>query len=217
MWELDYIEGWAPKNWCFWTLVLKNTLESPLDCKKIKLVNPKGNQSWIFIGRTDAEAETPILRPSDPNSWLIRKDPDAGKDWRWEEKGTTEDEMVEWHYQLNGHEFEEGLGDGEGQGSLVCCCPWGHNEFRHDWLNNNVCNYQNMQRKESLFQLLHPWFPPWLTPWTWEASVASRVVRAPGLFLRSSNQPMSCPNIALKPNLRSLFVRSSPDLAKAYP
>ena len=106
MWELDYKESWTPKNWCFWTVVLEKTLESPLDCKEIELVHPKGNQSWIFIGRTDIEAETPILWPPDAKSWLIGKDPDAGKDWRQEEKGTTEDEMVGCHHQLNGHEFE---------------------------------------------------------------------------------------------------------------
>ena len=105
MWELDYKENWAPKNRCFWTVVLEKTLESPLDCKEIQPVHPKGNQSWIFIGRTDAEAETPTLWPSDVKSWLIWKDPDAGKDWR-QEKGTTEDELVGWHYRLNGHEFE---------------------------------------------------------------------------------------------------------------
>ena len=105
MWELDYKESWVPKNWCFWTVVLEKTLESPLDCKKIQLVHPKGDQSWIFTGRTDAEAETPVLWPPDANNWLIRKDPNAGKDWGWEEKGMTEDEMVGWHHRLNGHEF----------------------------------------------------------------------------------------------------------------
>ena len=105
MWELDYKESWVPKNWSFWTVVLEKTLESPLDCKKIKPVNCKENQSGIFIGRTNAEAETPILWPPDEN-WLTRKDPDAGKEWRWEEKGMTEDEMAGWHHQLNGHEFE---------------------------------------------------------------------------------------------------------------
>ena len=104
MWKLDYKESWAPKYWCFWTVVSEKILDSPLDCKKIQPVNPKGNQSWIFIGRTDAE--TPILWPPDAKNWLIWKDPDAGKDWRWEEKGTTEDEMVWWHHGLDGHEFE---------------------------------------------------------------------------------------------------------------
>ena len=103
MWDF---ESWASKNWCFWTLVLEKTLESPLDCKEIKPVNPEGNQSWIFIGRTDLEAENPILWPPDVRNWLIWKDPDAGKEWRQEEKGTTEDEMVGWHHRLNGHEFK---------------------------------------------------------------------------------------------------------------
>ena len=106
MWELDCEESWAPKNWCFWTVVLEKTLESPLDCKEIQPVHPKGDQSWIFIGRTDAEAETPILWPHDVKNWLIWKDPDAGKDCRREEKGMTEDEMVGWHNRLNGHEFD---------------------------------------------------------------------------------------------------------------
>ena len=105
-WELDYKESWSLKNWCFWTMVLKKILESPLDCKEIKPVNPKGNQSWIFTGRTDAKAETPILWPPDVKNWLIWKDPDAGKDWRWEEKGMREDEMVGWHYRSDGHESE---------------------------------------------------------------------------------------------------------------
>ena len=104
--ELDYKESWAPKNWCFWTVVLKKALESPLDCKEIQPVHPKGNQSWIFIGRTDAEAETPILWLPDVKSWLIWKDSDAGKDWRWEEKGMTEDETVGCHHCFNGPEFE---------------------------------------------------------------------------------------------------------------
>ena len=127
MWKLDHKEGWEPKNWYLWTVVLAKTLESPLDTK-IKLVNPKGNQSWIFIGRTDAEAEVPILWPPDVKNWLIGKDPDAGKDWRQEEKGVTEDKMVGWHHQLNGHEFKQAPGAGDGQGSLVCCTPWGHKE-----------------------------------------------------------------------------------------
>ena len=106
MWELDYKESWAPKNWCFWTVVLEKTLESPLDRKEIHPVHPKGNQSCIFIRRTDAEAEAPIIWPPDGKKWLIWKGPDAGKDWRREEKGTTEDEMVGWHHQLDGREFE---------------------------------------------------------------------------------------------------------------
>ena len=129
MLELDYKESWALKNWCFWTAVLEKTLENPLDCKEIQPVHPKGDQSWIFTERTDAEAETPILWLPDVKNWLIWKDPDAGKDWRQEEKGTTEDETVEWHHWLDGHEFKQALGDGEGQGGLVCCSPWGHKEL----------------------------------------------------------------------------------------
>ena len=133
MWELDHKEGLAPKNWCLWTVVLGKPLESPLDSKEFKPVSPKENQSWIFIGGTDAEAETPILWPPDAKSRLIRKDPDAGKDWRQEEKGTTGKEMVGWHHWLNRHEFEQTPRDGEGQGSLACCSPWGH-RVRHDWV-----------------------------------------------------------------------------------
>ena len=121
-------------NWCFWTVVLQKILESPLDCKEIKLINPNGNQSWIFIGRTGAEAETPVLWPLDAKNWLIGKAPDAGKDWR--QKGMTEDEMAGWHHQLNRHEFEQALGVGDGQRSLVCCSPWGHKESdMTEWLN----------------------------------------------------------------------------------
>ena len=125
-WELGRRQGWVLKNWCFWTVVLGKTLESPLDCKEIQLVHPKGNQSWVFIGRTDAEAETPILWLSHAKSWLIGKDPDAGRNWGREENGTTEDEMVGWHHRLDGPEFEQAPGAGEGQGGLACCSPWGH-------------------------------------------------------------------------------------------
>ena len=121
-------EGWVPKNWCFWTVVLEKTLESPLDCKEIQSAHPKGNQSWVFLGRTDAEGETPILWPPDVKNWLIWKDPDAGKGWRLEEKGTTEDGMVRWHHRLDGHEFDQALGAGDEQGSLVCCSSWGWKE-----------------------------------------------------------------------------------------
>ena len=117
-------------------LMLEKTLESPLDCKKIQPVHPKGNQSWIFIGRTDAEAEIPVLWPLDAKNWLIGKDPDAGKDWRWEEKGMTEDKMVGWHHRLDGHKFEEAPGVGDGQGGLACCSPWGLKESdTTEWLN----------------------------------------------------------------------------------
>ena len=130
MWELDYKESWAPKNWCLWTVgeVLEKTLESPLDCKEIQPVHPNGNQSWVFIGRTDVEAETPILWRPDAKSWLTGKGPDSGKDWRQEDKETTEDEMVGWHHRLNGHESEWAPGVGGGQGGLACCSPWGHKE-----------------------------------------------------------------------------------------
>ena len=119
MWELDYKESWALKNWCFWTVVLEKTLENPLDCKAIQSVNPKGYQSWVFRGRTDVEAETPILWPPDVKNWLIWKDPDAGKDWGQEEKGTIEDEMVGWHHWLDRHGFEWTLVVGDRQGGLV--------------------------------------------------------------------------------------------------
>ena len=119
------IKSSALKNWCFWTVVLEKTLKSPLDCMEIKPVNPKGNQSWIFIGRTDAEAKAPVLWPPHVKNWLIGKDPDAGKDWRQEEKGMTEDEMIGWHHGSSRHEFEQIPGDSEGQWSLVCCSLWG--------------------------------------------------------------------------------------------
>ena len=123
--ELDCEEILVPKNCWFCTVVLEKTLEGPLDCKEIEPVHPKGDQSWVFIGRTDVDAETPILWPSDVKSWLIWKDPHAGKDWGQEEKGTTEDEMIGWHHQLNGHGFGWTLGVGEGQGGLACCGSWG--------------------------------------------------------------------------------------------
>ena len=143
MWELDCKESWAPKNWCFWTVVLEKTLESSLDSKEIQPVNPKGNQSWILIGRTDAEAATSILWPPHVKNWLIGKDPDGDeKDWRWEEKGITEDEMVGWYHQLDGHEFEQATGVGDGQGSLACCSPWGCKESdtteQLNWINTNT-------------------------------------------------------------------------------
>ena len=134
--ELDYKESWRPKNQFFWTVVLEKTLESPLDSKEIQPVHLKWNQSWIFIGRTDFEAETPILWPPDVKSWFIWKDPDAGKDCRWEEKRVTEDEMVGWHHWLNGHEFDLALGVGDGQGSLAFCSPRGRKESDStEWLN----------------------------------------------------------------------------------
>ena len=143
MWELDHKESWGLKNWCFWTMVLEKTLESPLDYKEIQSVHPKENQSWIFIRRTDAEAEDLILWPPDVKNWLTGKDPDAGQDWRQEEKGTTEDEMVGWHHQLDGHEFEQALGVSEGQGGLACYNPWGLKEIGPDWMTElNCLNHQ---------------------------------------------------------------------------
>ena len=143
MWELDHKEGWGPENLCFQTVVLEKTLVSPLNRKEVKPVNPKGNEPWIFMGRTDAEAEAPIFWPPDANSQLIgkdpgaRKDPDAGKDWEQKEKRMTEDEIVGWHHRLSGHEFEQTLGGRAGQGSLVCCSPWVHKELdTTEQLNN---------------------------------------------------------------------------------
>ena len=128
MWELDCEESWAPKNWCFWTVVSEKTLESPLDCKEIQPVHSEGDQPWDFFGRNDAKAETPVLLPPHAKSWLIGKDSDAGRDWGQEEKGTTEDEMAGWYHWLDGRESEWTLGVGEGQGGLACCDSWGHKE-----------------------------------------------------------------------------------------
>ena len=137
VWELDHKEGWVMRNLCFGTMVLEKTLESPLDYKEIKQVNPRRNQSWIFIGRNDAEAEAPIIWPPDAKRKFTGKDPDAGKDWR-RKKVMTEDEMVGWHHHLNGHEFEQALRNGEGQGSLLCCSPWSHKESdTTEQLNNS--------------------------------------------------------------------------------
>ena len=129
MWELDCEESWVLKNRCFWTVVLEKTLESPLDCKEIQPVHPGGNQSWILTGGADAEDETPILSPPDAKNWLTGKDPDAGRGWGQEEKGTTVDEMAGWHHRLDGHGFEWTPGVGDGQGGLACCDSWGHKEL----------------------------------------------------------------------------------------
>ena len=128
-WKLDCEESWAPKNWCFWTVVLEKTLESPLDCKEIQPLHSKGDQPWVFFGRTDAKAETPILWPPHAKSWLIGKDSDAGRDWGQEEKGTIEDEMAGWHHRLDAHEFGWTPGVGDGQGGLACCNSRGHKEL----------------------------------------------------------------------------------------
>ena len=134
MWELDYKESWALNDWCFWTVVLEKTWES-LGLQGDQPVHPKGNQSWIFIGKTDAESETLILWPPDAKNWLTGKDPDAGKDWRQEEKGMIEDEMVGWYHQLNGHKSEQAPGVGDGQESVVYCSPWGKELGTTEWLN----------------------------------------------------------------------------------
>ena len=149
MWELDCEESWVLKNWCFWTVKLEKTLESPLDCKEIKPVHAKENHSWIFIGSTDAEAETATLWPPDVKNWLFGKDPDAGNVWRREEKGMTEDEVAGWHHRLDRHEFEQAAGVGDGLGSLAWYSPWGHKESdmteRMTWNWNRVWNYINYQ------------------------------------------------------------------------
>ena len=139
MWELDYKETRVPKNWWFWTVVLEKTLENPLDWKEIQWVYPKRNQSWLFIGRTDVEAQTWILWPTDAKNWLTGKDPDAGQDWRQEKKGMTEDEMVRWHHWLYGRKFEQALEFGNGQGILACCSPWGRKQSdMTEWLNRTL-------------------------------------------------------------------------------
>ena len=143
MWELDCEEGWAPKNWCFWTVVLEKTLESPLDCKAIQTVHSEGDQSWDFFGRNDAKAEAPVLWPPHAKSWLIGKESHAGRDWGQEEKGTIEDEMAGWHHWLDRRESEWTLGVGDGQGGLVCCDSWGHKQSdtteRLNWTELMTC------------------------------------------------------------------------------
>ena len=161
MWELNHKEGWVLKSRCFWTVVLKKTLESPLDSEEIQLVHPKGNQSWIPIGRTDAEAETPVLWPPDAKSRLIGKDPDAGKDWGQEEKRTTENEMVGWHHRISGHECEQTPRNSEGQGGLACCSPWGHKESdTTEWLNSDKasqdCLWENLKHRQWHLYKLYP-------------------------------------------------------------
>ena len=153
MWALDHKEGWVLKNWCFWTVVLEKTLESPLYCKEITPGNPKGNQSWIFIGRPDAEVETPILWLPDVKSWLIEKDPDAGKDWSQEEKGITEDEMVGLHHWFGGHKFEQAPEVGDGQGGLMCCSPWVWKELDMTGRLKNNSNHYVIHKSFSI----HKW------------------------------------------------------------
>ena len=159
IWELEYKESWVLKDWRFWTVVLEKTLASALDCKEIKPVHSKGNQSWIFIGRTDVEAETPILWPPDAKNWLIGKDSDAGRDWGQEEKGMTEDEMAGWHHQLDAHEFKWTPGDGDGQGGLACCDSWGRGESdmteRLNWTELNYYSTLSTSVYLSKFPCFH--------------------------------------------------------------
>ena len=174
MWELDCKESWVLKNWCFWTVVLEKTLESPLDCKEIQPVNPRGNQFWIFIGRTQVEAEAPILWPPDAKNWLIGKDPDGGNNWRQEEKGTTEDEMVGWHHRLDDHEFEQAPGVGEGQGNLVCRSPWGGQESdmteQLNWPEWKRLNIQCWQGHNQSRTLLYCWLKYKMLELPWKAA-----------------------------------------------
>ena len=153
MWDLDHKESWGPKNWCFSTVVLEKTLENTLDCKEIQPAHPKRDQFWVFIGRTDAEAETPILWPPDVKNWLIWKDPDAVKDWGQEKKGTTEDEMAGWHHRLNRHGFGWTPGVGDRQGGLMCCGSWGRKELgtteRLKWTELSLLGF-NMKKIHSL-------------------------------------------------------------------
>ena len=155
MYGCESEESWAPKNWCFWTVVLENTLESPLDGKEVQPVHTK-DQSWIFIGSSDSEVKTPILWPLNVKNWLIRKDPDSGKDWRREEKGMTEDEMAGWHHWLSAHEFEWTLGVGDGQGGLACCKSWGCKESdkteQLNWLNIplSICTISSLSTPVSV-------------------------------------------------------------------
>ena len=147
MWELDCEESWVPRSWCFWTVVLEKTLESPLDCMEIQPVHPKGDQSWVFFGRTDAEAETSVLWLPHVKSWLIGKDCDADRDWGQEEKGTTEDEMAGWYHQLDGHDIEWTPGVSDGQGGLACCDSWGR-RVQHDWvIELNLINSNTLSWK----------------------------------------------------------------------
>ena len=152
MWELHYKESWVLKNWCFWTVLLEKTPESPLDCKEMEPVHTKGNQSWVFTGRSDAEAETAILWPPDAKSWLIGKDPDAGKHWR-QDKGTTEDEMVGWHHQLYGHGFGWTPGVGDGQGGLACCGSW----VRKESETTKRLNWTEREYSSSVKMKQHGW------------------------------------------------------------
>ena len=190
MWELDYTESWLLKNWCFWTVVLEKTLESPLDCKEIPPVNPKGNQSWIFIGRTDAESETPILWPPDAKSWLIWKDLDAGKNLGQEEKGTTEDEMVGWHHWLDGHKFEQTPGVGDGQEAWHAAVHGVANSWIQlsDWPELNWTAFQGSVDYEgySISSKLFCSLPCHCRTWNWGAGCGAWTPHSFGKTLQSA-------------------------------
>ena len=212
-------ECWAPKNWCFQTVVLEKILESLLDSKEIKPVNHKGNQSWIFIGRTDAEAEAPILWPPDAKSWLIGKDPDTGKEWRQEEKGMTEDEMIGWHHRLNGHEFEWTPGVGDGQGGLACCGPWvaKSRTLLSDWTEPNWVNVSHTLVVKMFF---------WVRWWIFLDHIIPFCTSCNGAVLglqenlsksyRESPDPISLPNFPYFPHLSVFVTTDKPVLVHYY-
>ena len=181
MWELDFEENWVLKNWCFWTMVLKKTLESPLDCQEIQPVHPKGDQSWVFIGRTDAEAETPILWPPHMKNWLTGKDPAAGRVWGQEKKGMTEDEMAGWHHRLDGHESGWTLGVGDGQGGLACCNSWCLKESDP---TETELDWTDCHRLKIFFSFLPFVFPPCLV----NHKVSSKCPQKTWVFSFSSTQ-----------------------------
>ena len=177
MWELNCEESWELKNLCFWTVVLEKTLKSPLDCKEIQPVHSEGDQSWVFIGKTDAEAETPIFWPPHAKSWLIGKDPDAGRDWGQEEKGMAEDEMAGWHHQLDGNEFEWTLEVGDGQGGLACCDSRGCKEL-------DTTEWQNWTELKPNFSLFSFTFVKWL----FSSSSLSAIRVVSSAYLRSTGE-----------------------------
>ena len=218
MWELDCKEGWAPKNWWFWTVVLEKTLESLLDCKEIQPFNPKENQSWIFIRRTNVEAETPILWPPNTKNWLLGKDPDTGQDWKQEENGTTEDEMVGWHHWLNGHEFEQTPGVGDGQGSLACCSPWGHKNSDTteglNWIEHLIlllCFHGSGLVAKACQTLATPWTVACQAPLSMGFS---RQDYWSGLPFPS---PGNLPNLGIKPRSPALLADSLPTELQGKP
>ena len=179
-WTLQCSESWAMKNWFFWSVVLEKILQNPLNCKEIKPVNPKWDQSWKFIGRIDAEAEAPILWPPDVKSWLIRKYPNAGKGWK-QEKGTTEDEIVGWHYWLKGHAFEQALGVGDGQESLECCSPWDCKELdMPEWLNwlTDFLSYRS-HGPISLLLASGSWRSEGLSAWSFSVVLPIQALKVP--------------------------------------